>query len=86
MALSGHQYTWVKNLPCPTYEMLDRVLASVEWEQIFPLVLVRALQRGISYHTPQPLDSGEAAHVGNKAVFSFELSWFQREGFYDLVA
>lgn len=25
------------------------------------------------------------AHGGNKAAFSFELSWFEREGFYDLV-
>lgn len=38
------------------------------------------------YHTLRLLDSGEAAHLGNKAAFSFETSWFEREGFHDLVA
>uniref|UniRef100_A0A453TEB6 Uncharacterized protein n=1 Tax=Aegilops tauschii subsp. strangulata TaxID=200361 RepID=A0A453TEB6_AEGTS len=37
-------------------------------------------------HTPLLLDSGEATHLGNKDVFSFELAWFEREGFLDLVA
>lgn len=58
----------------------------MEWEQKFLLVIVRALQRGISNHTPLLMNSGEAAHVDNKAAFSFELSWFERECFYDLVA
>jgi hypothetical protein len=35
--------------------------------------------------TPLLLDSGEQAHLGNKAQFSFELSWLREEGFYDLV-
>ena len=25
-------------------------------------------------------------HLGNKNLFSFELAWFEREGFFDLVA
>jgi hypothetical protein len=41
--LSGRQFTWANSLPIPTYEKLDRVLTSVEWEQKFPLVMVRAL-------------------------------------------
>jgi len=36
----------------PTYEKLDRVLASTEWEQKFPLVTVDALNREISDHIP----------------------------------
>ena len=32
------------------------------------------------------MDSGEATHLGNKNSFSFELAWFEREGFFDLVA
>jgi hypothetical protein len=49
-------------------------------------VTVRAFQRGLSDHAPLLLDSGEAGHVGNKAPFSLELSWFDREGFIDLIA
>lgn len=86
IALTGRQYTWENFLENPTYEKLDRVLASVQWEHKFPLVTVWALQRGLSDHTPLLVDSGEAAHVGNKAIFSFELSWFEREGFLEMVA
>ena len=31
--LSGRQYTWANRRPNPTYEKLDRILASVSWEQ-----------------------------------------------------
>jgi hypothetical protein len=70
----------------PTYEKLDRVLASVEWEQKFPLVSVQALTRSGSDHTPFLINAWIRAHVGNKACFSFELSWLGQEGFYELVA
>ena len=49
--LSGRKFTWANSLPNPTYEKLDRVLASVEWEQKFPLVTVQAPSRGFSDHT-----------------------------------
>ena len=41
--LSGKQFTWANSLPTPTYEKLDRVLVSVEWEQKYPLVSVHAM-------------------------------------------
>jgi endonuclease/exonuclease/phosphatase family metal-dependent hydrolase len=72
--MSGRQFTWASRREIPTYEKLDRVLTNVEWEQKFPLVTVRALTRTGSDHTPLLIDSGEAAHVGNKTTFSFELS------------
>ena len=84
--LSGRKFTWANAMPNPTYEKLDRVLASVAWEQKFPVVTVQALSRGISDHTPLLLDSGGATYSGNKNVFSFEMAWFEREGFLDLVA
>ena len=31
--LTCRQFTWANSLPTPTYEKLDRVLASVEWQQ-----------------------------------------------------
>ena len=84
--LSGRKFTWANALPNPTFEKLDRVLASVAWEQKFPVVTVQALTRGISDHTPLLLDSGGATYSGNKNVFSFEMAWFEREGFLDLIA
>jgi exonuclease III len=86
IVLSGRQYTWASRRTVPTFEKLDRVLASVEWEQKYPLVSVRALSRAGSDHTPLLIDSGNHAHLGNTARFSFEMSWFNQEGFYDLVA
>jgi hypothetical protein len=65
---------------------LDRVLASIEWEQKYPLVSVRALTRSGSDHTPLLIDSGHHAHIGNSARFSFELSWLRQEGFFEMVA
>jgi hypothetical protein len=85
IVLSGRQFTWANRRKTPTYEKLDRFLASVEWEQKFPLVSVRALTRSGSDHTPILLDSGDQAFIGKKANFSFELAWLKTEGFYDLV-
>jgi hypothetical protein len=85
IVLSGRQYTWASRRENPTYEKLDRVLASVDWEQKYPLVSVRALTRSGSDHTPLLIDSGEQAHLGNKALFSFELSWLREDGFHDLI-
>jgi hypothetical protein len=30
--LTGHQFTWANSLPKPTFEKLDRVLMTTEWE------------------------------------------------------
>jgi hypothetical protein len=43
------------------------------------------LTRTGSDHTPLLIDSGKHAHVGNKSIFSFELSWIRQDGFFDLV-
>jgi exonuclease III len=88
IALSGRQFTWASRRATPTYEKLDRILASVDWEVKFPLVSVRALTRtgSGSDHTPLLIDSGIKAHAGNQPRFSFELFWFSQEGFYDMVA
>jgi hypothetical protein len=43
IVVSGWQFTCTNSLPTPTYEKLDRVLASVEWEQKLHLIIVHAL-------------------------------------------
>ena len=83
--MSGRQFTWASRRATPTFEKLDRFLASVEWEQKFPLVSVHAMTREGSHHTPLLLDSGEQAHVGNCNQFSFELSWMRQDGFYEMI-
>lgn len=86
IAQSGRQFTWASRRQTPTYEKLDHILSSIGWEQKFPLVSVHALPRSGSDHTPLIIDSGDQAHLGNKAIFSFELSWLSQDGFYEMVA
>ena len=86
LELSGRQYTWASRREIPTFEKLDRVLVTTEWEQKYPLVTVQALTRVGSDHTPLFVDSGDHAHIGNIARFSFELAWLRMEGFYEMVA
>jgi hypothetical protein len=86
LSLSGRQYTWANRRDTPTYEKLHRILASVEWEQKYPLVSVRALTRSGSDHTPLIFDSGDQAFIGNKSNFSFELDWLKTAGFVEIVA
>jgi endonuclease/exonuclease/phosphatase family metal-dependent hydrolase len=67
IALSGRQFTLASRRDVPTFEKLDRVLASVVWEQKFPLVSVRTMTTSGSDHTPLLIDSGDQAHLGNQA-------------------
>jgi hypothetical protein len=83
--LYGRQFTWATHRDMPTFEKLDRVLASVEWENKFPLVLVRAHKHTRIRLHPLFIESGEQAHLGNKSLFSFELSWLHQDGFLDMV-
>jgi hypothetical protein len=85
LALSGRQFTWASHRTIPTFEKLDRVLVSVEWEEKYPLVSARALTRTGSDHTPLLIETGSPAHLGRTRHFSFELSWLKQEGFFDMV-
>jgi hypothetical protein len=58
---------------------------TTEWEFKYPLVSVRALERGVSDHTPLLLDTGDSAFIGNNQQFRMELSWLTREDFYSRV-
>jgi hypothetical protein len=69
----------------PTYKKMDHVLASVEWEEKFPLVVVRALTHAGSDHRPLLVDMRSLAHLEKRNHFSFKLSWLGQEGFYELV-
>jgi exonuclease III len=85
LELSGRQFTWANRLQNPTYEKLDRILVSTEWELKYPKVTVHALTREVSDHTPLLLDTGmPSSH--SPSTFKFELSWLFKDGFYNLVS
>jgi hypothetical protein len=83
--MSWRKFTWANLMPNRTYEKLDRILISIEWEQNFPLANVIALSRDISDHTPLLLDNGRAPSRGNQSLFKSELGWLLRDGFVDMV-
>jgi len=82
LELSGRKFTWANSAEHPTFERLDRILVSTDWEQKFPLSTVEALTREISDHTPLLLDTNQASHRGNTPLFKFELRWLARDGFF----
>ena len=84
--MSGRKFTWANSQQVPTYEKLDRVLVSTEWEQKFPLATVDALSREISDHTPLLLDTGEKDKGMKQHPFKFELGWLLKDGFFELVS
>lgn len=86
LELSGRKFTWASSAEIPTFEKLDRILVSTDWEQKFPLSTVEALTRQISDHTPLLLDTWNASYRGNNSSFKFELGWLTRDGFHDMVA
>jgi hypothetical protein len=67
---------WANSLPEPTYEKLDRVLMDTEWEDKFPMVTVRALERieKLSDHASILLTTG-MPRPPHKRPFKFELGW-----------
>ena len=84
--MSGRQYTWASSGDDPTFEKLDRVLVSTEWEQKFPLTTVHAKDRSNSNYTPLLLNTCASSHNRQQPLFKFERGWFIREGFYELIA
>jgi endonuclease/exonuclease/phosphatase family metal-dependent hydrolase len=70
--LSGRQFTWASRGTITTFEKLDRVLVSVEWQEKYTLVSVRGLTRTGSDHTPLLIETGSPAHLGRTRHFSFE--------------
>ncbi|WVZ95111.1 hypothetical protein U9M48_040913 [Paspalum notatum var. saurae] len=83
--LSGRQFTWANNLSNQTFEKLDRVLMTTEWESKYPRASVQALTREISDHTPLFLNSGDGDSISTHNDFKFELGWLLHDGFFDMV-
>lgn len=72
LEMQGRKFTWGNNMPSPTYEKLDRILCSVNWEENYPLSMVTALVREKSDHTPLLMDTGDVPKTD--PFFRFENS------------
>jgi hypothetical protein len=84
LELSRRQYTWPNNLQTPTFDKLDQILVSMEWELKYPMVTVHALPRVILNHCPLVLNTGMSSqHTSH--MFKLELVWLLKDGFYDMV-
>ena len=83
IALSSRKYTWSNNHEDPTFELLDRVLVSPAWEEKYPLVAVKTLNRELSDHTPLLINTGEKPR--HPATFRFENCWLLRPELKDMV-
>jgi hypothetical protein len=86
MEMSGRKFTWANSRRVPTYERLDRVLVSTDWEQKFPLATVEALNREISDHTPLLLSLGGKTKSKKQPPFKFELGWLLKDSFFEVVS
>jgi exonuclease III len=84
--MPGRKFTWANSRRVPTYEKLDRVLVSTEWEQNFPSATVNALSREISDHEPLLLSAGDKSKGPSQLPFKFELGWLLKDGFFELVS
>ncbi len=83
--LSGRKFIWANSMLNQTYEKLDRVLVSTEWEIKNPLVTVHALCRDLSDHTPLVLDIGKGTNRNAQPLFKFELGCLLRDDFQNLL-
>jgi hypothetical protein len=73
--LIGRQFTWANSLPRPTYEKACyRFLMMTEWKFKYPMVIVHALDRDVSDHTPLLLDTRTTAFMGTTKPFKMEIN------------
>lgn len=82
--LNGGIYTWSNNQESPLLEKLDRILATRDWENLFPNSLLTKLPREISDHNPLILSTGPQT-TPKTIGFRFELSWLTNPDFIPLV-
>jgi endonuclease/exonuclease/phosphatase family metal-dependent hydrolase len=73
IVMFDRHYTWAASDNNPTYEKLDRVLVSTDWEHNYPLSTVEPRDRNISDHTPLILNTGASTHQNRQPTFKFEI-------------
>jgi hypothetical protein len=81
--LHGRQFTWSNKQNSPTLVKLDRVLCTVDWEELYPNCLLQSLASEDSDHCPLALGLKDN-HSGSRR-FHFESFWPQLDGFPEVV-
>lgn len=81
---SNIRYTWTNKQDCPILAKIDRIFVTTGWEQFFPSVKVKGLDKPPSDHNPLLIDTGDNAFFGKK-IFRFEKWWVQKESFTKIV-
>jgi hypothetical protein len=81
--LKNRLYTWSNNHSDPTFEKLDRFLASPDWDLAYNNVSVLGLNRSFSDHAPLCLQTGTIPSA--RKDFRYELCWKLRPDFHNLV-
>ena len=82
--MHGRLFTWSNGRETPTMSKLDRMLASVDWDLMYPDSLLQALSSSTSDHALLHLSLN--AGFRPKHRFKFELFWANLEGFQEAVA
>jgi hypothetical protein len=82
--LHGRQFTWSNQQESPTLVKLDRVLCTVEWEELFLDCLLQSMASNDSDHCPLLL--GLKDNLTGTRRFHFETFWPKLEGFQDVVS
>ncbi|WVZ88110.1 hypothetical protein U9M48_034662 [Paspalum notatum var. saurae] len=81
--LHGRTYTWSNERVHPTLVRLDRVLASLEWEERLSNAFLQALSSDASDHTPLLLLTNFG--IMRKPRFHFECFWPKLDGFQEVL-
>lgn len=81
--LHGRKFTWSNHQETPVLVKLDRVLCSVDWELLFPNVLLQSAASQDSDHCPLLL--GLRDNKSGKRRFHFESFWTKLDGFQEVV-
>lgn len=76
--LHGRAFTWSNERENPTLVRLDRVLVSMDWEELFPNAHLHGLGSDASDHCPLLLQTNLGRM--HKARFHFEVFWPKFEG------
>lgn len=79
--MSGGVFTWSNNQENPTLEKLDRLLISKDWEDLFPLAMVKKLPREVSDHNPLIILTNSKSPT-KTIQFRFELGWLKNPDFF----
>ena len=81
LPMEGGTFTWSNSKEVASCSKLDKFLLSSDWEEHFPNIRQRRLQRLLSDHFPILLEGGNFQR--DSRPFHFENTWLKADGFVD---